>query len=102
MILVAFISIHLVIICVVLLWRTYETHPALSLKSRCDRSGIIGNVDCMTKSRYKWTKPLPTYLTLILSILILILSHLLLFYSDYSYLFYSKTRWISHLGILHL
>jgi hypothetical protein len=47
-------------------------------------------------------KPLPTYLTLILSILILILSHLLLFHSDYSYLFYSKTRWISHLGILHL
>jgi hypothetical protein len=32
--------------------------------------------------------------------LILILSHLLLFYSDHSYLFYSKTRWISHLGIL--
>ena len=40
-----------------------------------------------------------TYLTLILSILILILSHLLLFYSDHSYLFYSKTRRISHLGI---
>jgi hypothetical protein len=40
-----------------------------------------------------------TYLTLILPILILILSHLLLFYSDHSYLFYSKTRWISHLGI---
>jgi hypothetical protein len=34
-------------------------------------------------------KPLPTYLTLILSILILIMSHLLLFYFDYSYLFYS-------------
>jgi hypothetical protein len=41
--------------------------------------------------------------TLILSILLLILSHLLLFYYDYSYLFYSrKTRMISHLGILHL
>jgi hypothetical protein len=40
-----------------------------------------------------------TYLTLILSILILILTHLLLFYSDDSYLFYSKTRRISHLGI---
>jgi hypothetical protein len=40
-----------------------------------------------------------TYLTLILSILILIMSHLLLFYSDHSYLFYSKTRWVSHLGI---
>jgi hypothetical protein len=85
-----------------LLWRIYEMHPALFLKAGCDRSGIRANVDCRTKPRYKWTKPLPTYLTLILSILILILSHLLLFYSDYSYLFYSKTRWIQHLGILHL
>jgi ABC-type uncharacterized transport system permease subunit len=33
---VAFISIHLVIICVVLLWCTYETHPGLSLKSGGD------------------------------------------------------------------
>jgi hypothetical protein len=41
--------------------------------------------------------------TLILSILFLIMSHLWLFYSDYSYLFYSrKTIRISHLGILHL
>ena len=40
-----------------------------------------------------------TYLTLILSTPILILSHLLLFYSDHSYLFYSDTRRISHLGI---
>jgi hypothetical protein len=31
-----FIYIHLVIICVVFLWRTYETHPALPLKSGCD------------------------------------------------------------------
>jgi hypothetical protein len=36
MIFVTFISIHFVIICVVLLWRTYETHSALSLKSGCD------------------------------------------------------------------
>ena len=43
-----------------------------------------------------------TYLTLILSILILILSHLLLLYSDHSYLLYFKTRCISHLGILQL
>jgi hypothetical protein len=35
---VTFISIHLVIICVVLIWRTYETHPALPLKSECDTS----------------------------------------------------------------
>jgi hypothetical protein len=33
---VTFISIHFVIICYVLLWRTYETHPALSYKSGCD------------------------------------------------------------------
>jgi hypothetical protein len=33
---VKFISIHLVIICVLLLWRTYETHPTLPLKSGCD------------------------------------------------------------------
>src|SRR5688500_4138303 len=37
MILVIFISIHFVIICGVLFWRTYETHPTLSLKSGCDR-----------------------------------------------------------------
>jgi hypothetical protein len=95
MIFMTFISMHF--ICVVLPWRTYETHPDLSLKSGCDRSGIRGNIECRTKPRYTWTKPLPTYLTLILSTLILILSHLLLFYSDYSYLFYSKTRWVSDL-----
>jgi hypothetical protein len=36
MILVTFIYIHFVIICDVLLWRTYETHPALFLKSGYD------------------------------------------------------------------
>jgi hypothetical protein len=46
-----FISIHLVIICDVLLWRTYEMHPALSIKSGYDRSGIRGNVDCRTKPK---------------------------------------------------
>jgi hypothetical protein len=51
MIFVTFISIHFVIICVVLLWCTYEMHPALSLKSRCDRSGIRGNVDYGMKPR---------------------------------------------------
>jgi hypothetical protein len=35
---VIFISIHLVIISVVLLWRTYELHPTLSLKSGCDKT----------------------------------------------------------------
>jgi hypothetical protein len=33
---VTFIPIHLVIICVLLLWHTYETHLTLSLKSGCD------------------------------------------------------------------
>jgi hypothetical protein len=40
MILVTFISIHFVIICDVLLWHTYETHLALSLKSRCDKNNV--------------------------------------------------------------
>jgi hypothetical protein len=31
---VTFISIHLVIVCVVLLWRTYETHMGLPLKTK--------------------------------------------------------------------
>jgi hypothetical protein len=39
MIFVTFISIHFVIICDVLHWRTYETHPALSFKSVGDSSG---------------------------------------------------------------
>jgi hypothetical protein len=72
---VTFISVHFVIICVVLLWRTYETLPALSLKSGCNRSGIRGNVDCRTKPTYNWTEHLPTYLTLIPSTLVLIMSH---------------------------
>jgi hypothetical protein len=42
---VTFISIHLVIICVVLLWRTYETHPALPLKSRCDINACVREED---------------------------------------------------------
>jgi hypothetical protein len=36
MIFMTFISIKFVIICDVLSWRTYETHPNLSFKSRCD------------------------------------------------------------------
>jgi hypothetical protein len=33
---VTFMSIHLIIICVVLLWRTCETYLALPLKFECD------------------------------------------------------------------
>jgi hypothetical protein len=36
MIFMTFISIHSVIICEFLPWRTYETHPALSFNSGCD------------------------------------------------------------------
>jgi hypothetical protein len=39
MIFVTFISIHFVIICDVLLWRIYETHPALSLNP-----GVTGSL----------------------------------------------------------
>jgi hypothetical protein len=34
-----------------LLWRIYEMHLTLFLKSGCDRSGIRGNVDCRMKPR---------------------------------------------------
>jgi hypothetical protein len=37
MIFMTFITMHSVIMCVVLPWRTYEMHPDLSLKSGCDR-----------------------------------------------------------------
>jgi hypothetical protein len=40
MIFVTFISIHVVIICDVLLWRTYEMHPTLSLKSGFDNTWV--------------------------------------------------------------
>jgi hypothetical protein len=36
MIFMTFISMHSVIICVVISWRTYEMHLTLSLKSGCD------------------------------------------------------------------
>ena len=97
-----FYDIYLYILCYYiccLLWRMYEMHPACSLKPgvtevvseemltvgrNLDRNGQTLTYLPSSDSFY-------TYLTLILSILILILSHLLLFYSDYSYLFYSKT-----------
>jgi hypothetical protein len=41
MILVTFISTHFLIICDVLLCRTYETHPTLSLKFGCDNSPVV-------------------------------------------------------------
>jgi hypothetical protein len=62
------------------------------LKSRCDRSGIRGMLT-VGRNLDRIGQPLPTYLaTLILSKLFLIFSHLLLLYSDDSYLFFLKTK----------
>jgi hypothetical protein len=100
---VIFISIHWVIVCVGLLWRTYEMHPGLPLKSGCDRSGIrwmltVGrNQDRTRQNLYLLT------ITLILSILFLILSHLLVVLLWLLLPFSSrKIERISHLGILYL
>jgi hypothetical protein len=110
MIFMTFISMHSVIICVVFsgaymrCTRICPLNPGvievvseemLTVGQNLDRNG-------QTLTYLSYSDSFYTYLTLILSILISILSHLLLFYSDHSYLFYSKTRWISHLGILHL
>jgi hypothetical protein len=107
---VTFISIHSVIIYVVFFGACMRCTRLCSLKPgvievvseemftvgrNLDRNGQTLTYLPSSDSFY-------TYLTLILSILILILSHLLLFYSDYSYLLYSETRWITHFGILHL
>jgi hypothetical protein len=42
MIFMTFISMHSIIMCVVLPWRTYEMHPALFIKSGCDK--LVSNV----------------------------------------------------------
>jgi hypothetical protein len=95
-----FISIHSVIIYVVFFGacmrctRLCPLNPGvtevvseemLTVGRDLDRNG-------QTLTYLPYSNSFYTYLTLILS-------HLLLSYSDYSYLFYSKTRWISHLGI---
>jgi hypothetical protein len=48
---VTFISIHSVIIYVVFFGACMRCTRLCSLKPRCDRSGIRGNVDCRTKPR---------------------------------------------------
>jgi hypothetical protein len=50
---VTFISIHFVIICNVLLWHTYETHPTLSLKFGCDISPSKFSVTCKASKRHQ-------------------------------------------------
>jgi hypothetical protein len=84
MILMTFISIHFVIICDVFLWRTYETHPLYPLNPGVTE---VISEEMLTKGRNLNKTGQNLYLltfTLILSILILIMSHLLLFYFDYS------------------
>jgi hypothetical protein len=77
--------------------RLYPLNPGVTKVVSKEMMTIGRNLDRTRQNSYLLT------FTLILSILILILSHLLLFYSDYSYLFYSrKKRRISHFGILHL
>jgi hypothetical protein len=39
-----FVSMQSIIICVVLPWRTYDTHLALFLKSGCDTCGGAGGI----------------------------------------------------------
>jgi hypothetical protein len=74
-----------------LLWRIYEMHPTLFLKFGCDRSGIRGMLT-VGRNLDRTGQPLLTYLTLILSKLFLIFSHLFSLYSDYSYLILLKTN----------
>jgi hypothetical protein len=45
------LSLYTLLLYMLSSWRMYEMHLALSLKVRCDRSGIRGNVDCRTKPR---------------------------------------------------
>jgi hypothetical protein len=56
---VIFISIHLVIICVVLPWRTYEMHSGLHLKSGCDRSSFhliaLSRYNLDLEQYHKWS-----------------------------------------------
>jgi hypothetical protein len=50
---------HSVIICVVLSWRTYGTHPALSFKSGCDKKSggrqlTLGYTDDLGDAELRW------------------------------------------------
>jgi hypothetical protein len=74
---VTFVSIRWVIICVDLIWRSYETHPGLLLKSECDKSGIRAMLTIGRNLDRPGQNPYILTFTLILSILFLISSHLL-------------------------
>jgi hypothetical protein len=45
------LSLYILLLYMLSSWCMYEMHPALSLKTGCDRSGIRWNVDCRTKPR---------------------------------------------------
>jgi hypothetical protein len=100
---VTFISIHSVIIYVVFFdacmrcTRLCPLNPGVTEVVSEEMLTVGRNLDRngQTLTYLSYSDSFRTYL-------ILILSHLLLFYSDYSYLYYSKTRWILHLGILQL
>jgi hypothetical protein len=61
------------------------------LKPGCDRSGIRGMLT-VGRNLDRIGQPILTYLTLILSKLFLIFSHLFPLYSDYPYIFILKTN----------
>jgi hypothetical protein len=70
-----------------------DSRPGLvPLKPWCDRSGIKGMLTVGRKLDRTRQPYILTFATLILSKLFLNFSHLLLLYSDYSYLFSSKGK----------
>jgi hypothetical protein len=111
-VIVTFTSVHSVIICVVFFGaymrctRLCPLNPGVREVVSEEMLTVGRNLDRNGQNPYLLTLLLFIlylfYSDSFYTYLILILSHLLLSYSDYSYLFYSKTRWISHLGILHL
>jgi hypothetical protein len=91
MIHVTFIFIHFVIICDVLLWRMrriwlYPLNLGVTEVVLEEMLNVGRNLDRTGQNPYLLT------FTLILSILFLIMFHLLLFYSDYSYLYFSRKQ----------
>jgi hypothetical protein len=71
---------------------TFDSRPGLPLKSGCDRSGIRGILTVGHNLDRTGQPYLLTFCTLILYKLTLIFSHLLVLYSNYSYLSSSKDK----------
>jgi hypothetical protein len=87
-----FVSIHCVIVCLDLVWRTFEMQSGLPLKSGVTEVVLEGMLTIGRNLDRPGQNPYLLTFTLILSRLSLIMSHLLLLYSDYSYLFYSRRQ----------